>query len=361
MQSKIQNPTFRIQHSKQLVIWLTIGCLLVATMVLVGGITRLTHSGLSMVTWKPVTGMIPPLNEMEWQQEFTKYKTSPEYIKKNYHFSLTEFKEIFFWEYLHRLIGRVLGIVFIIPFLYFVLKKKIKTKKLRNNLLVIFFLGGLQGLIGWYMVKSGLVDNPAVSHYRLAIHLVTALILFSYIYWIILWLKFPEKSIRTKDSSKLFSLAKLLLFFTTLQIIYGAFVAGLKAGKLHNTYPKMGAEWFPDMISQGFNENGFISLFQNHYTVIFIHRWLAVIVFSLVLYLVFKAQNSFLNILQKKSIRFLLIAIAIQFTLGVYTILYSVPVVLGVLHQFGALVFLVSMLTVLYFFRTSNSSENTIA
>ncbi len=348
------------KNNQQIIIWLTIGCLLVTTMVIVGGITRLTHSGLSMVTWKPVTGFIPPLNEIEWQTEFTKYKTSPEYLKKNYNFSLEEFKDIFFWEYLHRLIGRVLGIVFFFPFLYFLIKKKIETKKLRNNLLVIFFLGGLQGFVGWYMVKSGLVDNPAVSHYRLAMHLVLALILFSYIYWIILKLRFPKKEIPTKNTKKLFNLTRLLLIFTTLQIIYGAFIAGLKAGKFYPTFPKMGTEWFPNIIIDGFKENGIITLFENPFAVQFIHRWLAVIVFSLVLYLVFKAQNSFLSLIQKKAINFLLIAIGIQFSLGVLTILYSVPVVLGVLHQFGALVFLVSILTVLYFFRTSNSYENEI-
>jgi len=348
------------KNNKQIIIWLAIGCLLVATMVIVGGITRLTHSGLSMVTWKPVTGMIPPLNEIEWQTEFTKYKTSPEYLKKNYHFTLEEFKDIFFWEYLHRLIGRVLGIVFFFPFLYFLIKKKIKSKKLLKHLLIIFFLGGLQGLIGWYMVKSGLVDNPAVSHYRLAIHLVAALTLFSYIYWIILSLKFPKKESETKDTKKLIFNTKILLFLASLQIIYGAFVAGLKAGLLHNTYPKMGAEWFPKMISEGFKENGILTLFENHYAVMFIHRWLALIVFSMVLILVFKAQNSLLSLRQKKAINFLLITIGFQFTLGVLTILYNVPVVLGVLHQFGALVFLVSILTVLYFFRNVKSDESIV-
>lgn len=347
-------------NHKQIAIWLAIGCLLVATMVIVGGITRLTHSGLSMVTWKPVTGMIPPLNEIEWQTEFTKYKTSPEYIKKNYNFNLEEFKDIFFWEYLHRLIGRVLGMVFIFPFLYFLIKKKIKSKKLLKHLLIIFFLGGLQGFIGWYMVKSGLVDNPAVSHYRLCIHLVTALILFSYIYWIIMSLLFPKSSNHTNKTKKVYSFTKILLFFATLQIIYGAFVAGLKAGHLHNTYPKMGNEWFPKMISEGFSEKGYLALFEDHYTVIFIHRWLAVIVFSLVLILVYKAQSNFLSLWQKKSIHFLLIAIGIQFSLGVLTILYNVPVVLGVLHQFGALVFVTSILTVLYFFKDTHIKETQI-
>jgi len=345
----------------QIAKWLLLGCALVALMVLIGGITRLTHSGLSMVTWKPVTGTIPPLNEMQWQDEFTKYKTSPEYIKKNYHFTLEEFKDIFFWEYLHRLIGRVIGFVFLLPFLYFVLKKKIKSKKLQNNLLVIFFLGGLQGLVGWYMVKSGLVENPNVSHFRLATHLVLALVLFSYIYWIALSLLFPKNDVSTQKTRQIFKWSRVLLFFTTIQIIYGAFIAGLKAGKFYPTYPKMGNEWMPSLITDAFNEEGFISLIENPYTIQFIHRWVAVIVLVLVFYIVSKALKSFLSLYQKNAIRFLLVAISIQFLLGVFTILYSVPVVLGVLHQFGALVFLVSILTIIFFFRQVKTNADSLS
>ena len=349
------------KNDKQIAKWLLIGCALVATMVFIGGITRLTHSGLSMVTWKPVTGTIPPLNETQWQEEFTKYKTSPEYIKKNYHFTLDEFKDIFFWEYLHRLIGRIIGFVFLIPFLYFVIKKKIKTKKLRNNLIVIFLLGGLQGLVGWYMVKSGLVDNPNVSHFRLATHLVLALLLFSYIYWIALDLLFPKKEIPTKETKQIFKWSRILLFFTSLQIIYGAFMAGLKAGKLYPTYPKMGVEWMPRIIKETFQETGFISLIESPYTIQFIHRWVAVIVLLLVFYIVAKSLKSFLSIYQKNAIRFLIIAISVQFLLGVFTILYSVPVALGVLHQFGALVFLVSILTTIFFFRNATSLDESLS
>jgi len=348
-------------NNKPIVKWLLLGCILVATMVIIGGITRLTHSGLSMVTWKPVTGTIPPLNEIQWQEEFTKYKTSPEYIKKNYNFTLNEFKDIFFWEYLHRLIGRVIGVVFLVPFIYFVIKKKIKTKKLRNNLLIIFFLGGLQGLVGWYMVKSGLVDNPNVSHYRLAVHLVLALLLFSYIYFIALQMLFPMKSIKTKETKRIFKLSQLLLVFTTLQIIYGAFMAGLKAGKFYPTFPKMGSDWFPNIISESFQEKGILTLIENPYMIQFIHRWLAVIVLGLTIYIFIIARKNFLTLLQKKAMRFILIVILIQFLLGVFTILFSVPVVLGVLHQFGALIFLVSILTAIFFFRGSNSVNNEIA
>jgi cytochrome c oxidase assembly protein subunit 15 len=352
-----QNSSIKTTN-KQIIIWLLVGCSMIALMVAIGGITRLTHSGLSMVTWKPVTGFIPPLNESEWINEFSKYKTSPEYIKKNYHFTLKEFKEIFFWEYIHRLIGRIIGIVFLVPFLYFLITKKIKSKKLILNLLIMFLLGGLQGFAGWYMVKSGLVDNPNVSHYRLAIHLLLALFLFSFIYWNVLKLQFPQKEIRTSITNKIYNYSLLLLFITVLQIIYGAFMAGLKAGKMYPTYPKMGAEWMPNIIFDNFKEQGFYALFDDSYTIQFVHRWLAVIVLFFSLYIFYLVKNKFISYKQKKSIRLLLYAIIIQFFLGIVTILYSVPVVLGVLHQFGGFLYLIGLINVIYFFK--NTEERLI-
>ena len=348
------------KDSLQVAKWLIVGCSLVAIMVLVGGITRLTNSGLSMVTWKPVTGIIPPLNEMQWHEEFNKYKTSPEYIKKNYHFTLKEFKNIFFWEYLHRLIGRIMGIVFLIPFVYFILKGKIKQKWLLRNTIIMFLLGGLQGLAGWYMVKSGLVDNPNVSHFRLAIHFILALFLFAFIFWNVLLLIFPKVDVTLKNTKKTFLLAKILLFFTTIQFIYGAFVAGLKAGKIYPTFPKMGTEWFPNIISENFKEHSWFSLINDHYTIQFIHRWMAVIVLVLTIYLFFYARRQFLSLYQKRAINSLIIIIGFQFVLGVFTILYSAPVILGVLHQFGGFMFLMSILLVLYFFK-NKKTENFIA
>ena len=346
-------------RKKQLILWLISGCSLIAFMVIIGGITRLTHSGLSMVTWKPVTGVIPPLNEQQWLAEFSKYKTSPEYLKKNYHFTLNEFKDIFFWEYLHRLIGRIIGIVFLIPFLYFVFTKKIKEKWLFTNLIIMFLLGGLQGFVGWYMVKSGLVDNPNVSHLRLATHLMMALLLFSFIFWNVLKLRFPEKEIKNPATIKLNKLAKVVLFFTILQIIYGAFMAGLKAGKMFPTYPKMGTEWFPTIIIDNFKEQGISALVNDPYSIQFIHRWIAVIVLFFTLFLAYKTKNTLLGYRQKLAIKLLVIAISIQFLLGIFTILYSVPVVLGVLHQFGGFLFLTALLSVLYFF--NNTEEHLIA
>ena len=339
------------KNDKQVARWLMSGIILVALMLILGSVTRLTNSGLSMVTWKPITGAILPLNELQWQEEFSKYKTSPEYIKLNYHFDLNQFKEIFLWEYSHRLLGRVVGLVFFFPFVYFLIQKKIKSKKLLYHLLAIFFLGGMQGVIGWFMVKSGLRDNPHVSHYWLAVHLITALFLISYIFITVLNLLYPTTNLHSKQTSKISRLSQILLVFTSLQIMYGAFVAGLKAGKIHATFPKMGDSWFPKIITEQFSKNGFISFFDDSYLIIFIHRWLAVIVTLIVFYIIYQAKNCAINTLQKTVLKLLLIAISIQFLLGVFTILFKVPVVLGVLHQFGAMLFLLSTLSVIYFFK----------
>lgn len=348
------------KNDKQVARWLISGILLIALMLILGSITRLTNSGLSMVTWKPITGTIPPLNEIQWQEEFTKYQTSPEYIKLNYHFDLAQFKEIFFWEYSHRLLGRIIGLVFFIPFVYFILKKKIKSKKLLIHLLVIFFLGGLQGVIGWFMVKSGLRDRPHVSHFWLAIHLTTALFLISYIFVTVLHLLFPNDRFQTRQTKKVYRLSIILLIVVILQIIYGAFVAGLKAGKLHNTYPKMGNEWLPNRIAEDFSETGFLSFFQDSYLIMFTHRWLAVVVLFLVFYIIYSARNMAITLHQKIALKYLLVAIFIQFLLGVFTILYGVPVSLGVLHQFGAMLFLLSILSLIYFFKRDKNFEDKI-
>ncbi|HJN63500.1 MAG TPA: COX15/CtaA family protein, partial [Flavobacteriales bacterium] len=215
-----------MKKNKSIIFWLLSGCFLIFTMVVIGGITRLTHSGLSMVNWNLITGTILPLNEVQWQETFELYKTSPEYLKINSHFTLDEFKSIFFWEYLHRLIGRVLGLVFIIPFIYFLIKKKL-TQKLKIQSTLLLLMGAMQGAIGWWMVKSGLVDRPDVSHYRLAIHLITAFLTCAYIVWIALPLIFSNNN---AGNSKLFRLNIGLFILIVIQIIYGAFVAGLDAG-----------------------------------------------------------------------------------------------------------------------------------
>jgi cytochrome c oxidase assembly protein subunit 15 len=221
---------------KYVIYWLLSGCALIFLMVVIGGITRLTHSGLSISNYKLISGAIPPMNQTEWEAAFDLYKQYPEYQKLNYHFTLEDFKSIFFWEWLHRLIGRVIGLVFIIPFLYFLVRKQL-TKPTLLKSIILLALGAFQGFMGWYMVKSGLVDRPDVSHFRLAAHLSTAFITFAYSFWVALDLIFPNrKEIQYKGLRNLIAVTLVILM---VQIVWGAFVAGLDAGFIHNFWPTM--------------------------------------------------------------------------------------------------------------------------
>ncbi|HKR03676.1 MAG TPA: COX15/CtaA family protein [Bacteroidia bacterium] len=329
-------------YNHNIVLWLFSGCFLIFTMVIVGGITRLTGSGLSITEWKLVRGTVPPLNEQQWNEEFDNYKQIPQYREMNYDYTLNDFKKIYFWEYIHRLIGRLIGIVFLIPFLYFWFTKQL-SKPLFNKLLFLFFLGGLQGFLGWYMVKSGLVNNIRVSHLRLATHLITAFITFGFTFWVMLEI-IPHK--KTKENSLTISLRKasyLILILVVLQIIYGAFVAGLKGGHIYNTFPKMGDEWVASSVSYGIKTEGLSSLFNNISVVQFIHRtiaWvLALTIFFIGYYAKRKNDVSDKTLLSSEHIRainLLIVIVLLQFLLGVFTLVYNVPITLGVLHQAGA-------------------------
>ena len=318
---------------KPIIFWLLTGCLLIFAMVVIGGITRLTHSGLSMSDWKLISGTIPPLNESEWLKAFDLYKQFPEYQKINYNFTLSNFKSIFWWEYLHRVLGRFIGIVFIIPFLLFWIKGKI-SKSLMPKLLILLAMGAFQGFLGWYMVKSGLVNKPHVSHYRLAAHLSTALIAFAYAFWLALGEIYKGREDSQKEQPKLLSLTKLFIGVLSVQIIYGAFVAGLKAGSIYNTFPKMGSEWLPDAIL-GFSP-WWINFIEAHAGVQFIHRYIAYIVVALCIGITYLASKADLNQTQKTGVALLCFFVCLQFLLGVFTLIYKVPVSLGVLHQVGA-------------------------
>ncbi|MDB4533289.1 COX15/CtaA family protein [Vicingaceae bacterium] len=316
---------------KTVIIWLLSGCALIFLMVVVGGITRLTNSGLSMVDWKLIMGMIPPLSEQDWISSFDQYKQFPEYKEVNYLFTLEEFKAIFFWEYVHRLIGRIIGLVFIIPFFYFLLKNKIQGK-LIGKCVIILCMGGFQGFLGWWMVKSGLVNNPDVSHYRLATHLIAAFLTFAYTFWVALGLIY--KSEETPNVSFMRNGVLILFIMTVIQIIYGAFVAGLNAGFVMNTYPKMGDSWIAESVTA--MEPFFVNFIDGIGGVQFVHRVLAHIVVGLVIFLLMKSTKFKLNRIQKKSLIALIVVVCIQFLLGVFTLLYAVPVWLGVTHQVGA-------------------------
>jgi cytochrome c oxidase assembly protein subunit 15 len=324
-------------NMRPVIIWLLAGCFLTAAMVVVGGITRLTRSGLSIVEWKPISGTLPPLNEEQWQAEFELYQTSPEFKIRNSHFTLEDFKGIFWWEYIHRLIGRLIGVVFLVPFIVFLLQKKIRGKLLWQCL-GLFALGGLQGLIGWIMVASGLVDKPAVSHYRLALHLITAFSVFAFTLWVALGLM--EKKPIAESEHKV-RLRKWLWFFFPLllvQILYGAFVAGLKAGTVANTWPTMHGEMAPSAMADGFAYYGFAAFFEDPITVHFIHRTFAYLVFLVPLFFLVRASMLKMDRNLKVVLHTLVAGVLLQFTLGVITVLLTVPVSMGAIHQLGALV-----------------------
>lgn len=327
------------KDNKKVIYWLLTGCTLIFIMVIVGGITRLTDSGLSISNYKLITGTIPPIDEVEWQAAFDLYKQYPEYQKLHYHFTLEDFKSIYFWEWLHRLIGRLIGLVFIIPFIYFLVTKQL-TKATFKKCLVLLVLGGFQGFLGWYMVKSGLVDMPDVSHYRLAAHLTTAFLTFAASLWVALDLLYPNKKTIDVKFRNLIIISYIILI---IQIIYGAFVAGLKAGLLHNHWPFMNESKFIHetvYVLEPFYKN----FIENPSGIQFVHRTLAYLVLASILTLWYKSRKMSLTLLQQKGIDALLILVIFQFLLGVFTILLAVPLWLGVAHQIGAF-FLLSAMT----------------
>jgi cytochrome c oxidase assembly protein subunit 15 len=323
-------------RSKPIIIWLFTGAVMIFIMTAIGGITRLTESGLSMVDWNLIMGAIPPMTEAEWQHAFEQYQQYPEYTLKHFHFTLEDFKSIFFWEYFHRLFGRLIGLVFIIPFIIFLIQKRIQ-KPLFWHLHFLLFLGGFQGFLGWYMVSSGLVNEPRVSHFRLAAHLSTAFITISYSVWLALRL-LPPSSSSENHPKNLVSWTWGGLFVLGLQIVFGAFVAGKDAGMIHNFWPNMNpGEFISPIVFSGDS----LAYFYTHPSAIqFVHRYLAYVVAAVVvgLWVWTKKSNSDMEIQKRYSI--LLIVVMIQFTLGILTLIMHVPVVLGVLHQLGALVLL---------------------
>ncbi len=331
-----------ISHSphKALIYWLLIGCGLIYLMVLVGGLTRLTHSGLSITDWS-FMGSIPPFNEEMWLQRFNKYQESPEFQKINYSMTLEEFKPIFLWEYIHRMIGRVMMYVFLVGFLYFLVKKKI-SKSMWFPLAGLFGLGAMQAVIGWWMVYSGLQKQPAVSHYRLATHLMSAFTLFACTFWFALNLIFSNVPHQRSEGHRLKGMSWLLLAIVTLQIVYGAFTAGfvehdnakIRPGHIFNTWPKMGEDWVPEQVYM--KATFFQNVLENPSGIQFMHRMLALAVVVCVAYLWWKSEKISLNKYQHLSVTLLIYMVTVQFILGVFTLIYQVPVFLGALHQTGA-------------------------
>jgi heme a synthase len=304
---------------------------MILVMVLLGGVTRLQHAGLSIVEWKPIVGILPPLNDAEWDSAFKQYQQFPEYKKLNQHMNLTGFKSIFWLEYLHRLWGRIIGLAFLGPFIYFLLKGRL-SETLLPSISGILLLGGLQGFMGWYMVKSGLVDRPDVSQYRLTMHLMLALLLYGWTFWVALDIMHPRPHYGGGWSLRFTSrLLTLLVFVTALS---GGFVAGLDAGFAYNTFPLMKGQLIPDGILK--LHPAYLNFFENKLTVQFDHRFLAITTFCAVVLTWFLGMTTALLSRTRLAFHCLLLAGIVQVVLGITTLVMFVPLTLGVLHQLGA-------------------------
>ena len=309
--------------------WLMSVAALIAVMVLVGGATRLTESGLSIVEWKPVTGTLPPLNEAQWTTAFEAYKTIPQYRELNAGMALAEFKTIFWWEWSHRLLGRVIGAVYLLPFLFF-LWRGVLGPELKRRLWLIFGLGALQGAVGWWMVASGLSQRVEVSQYRLATHLVLALLIFAAIVWTLRRLtERPQPVV----ASRLKISAVALLALTFVQLYFGALVAGLRAGRVYNTWPEIDGAFIPSAARLWFEEPWWRNLFDNTLTVQFEHRMTAYALLALALFHAIDAVRSRASAVVTGGAGWLLAALVLQATLGILTLLSQVPIDLALTHQ----------------------------
>lgn len=332
-----------VENDRAIASWLLVCVVLIFSMVILGGVTRLTGSGLSMVNWQPIHGTVPPLTELAWQEEFNNYRQSPEFIKINSNMTLAGFKQIFYFEYSHRVLGRLIGLVFLVPFLYFFFTRKIRPG-LTPQLIVMFFLGGLQGLLGWYMVKSGLVDNPHVSQYRLTAHLIAAILIYGYILWTAMGLLNRKAYVPKRESNNpgFRRAVYYLLLLVIVTILSGGFVAGLKAGLIFNTFPLMGEQWIPDGLAS--LTPMYLNLFENMVTVQFDHRLLAII--TGVLLLIYWLFSKFQDFDRRTSSSFNMVCILVivQITLGISTLLLHVPVWLAASHQAGALLLFTAVL-----------------
>ncbi len=322
--------------------WLGINLFMVLSMVIIGGITRLTDSGLSMTTWNLIKGVVPPLNQEEWINVFNLYKNYPEYNLKNLSMTLGEFKKIFFWEYFHRVWGRLIGLTFFIPLLYFWLKKYF-NKNEKKLILIITSLGFFQAFMGWYMVESGLLDQPDVSHFRLSVHLITAFIIYSlllYYFWNIRLSRGKVVNNMSPCKTKLHKnnfLISLLLLFST--VLAGALVSGTEAGLSYNNFPYMGDGFLPPILTSGETTN-LKSLLYDQGFLQFLHRLVATITLLFLLHTIFKANKDHFFNNFRQLFYFLFFMIIFQYTLGIVILKLYVPILLGLMHQIGALLIL---------------------
>lgn len=317
-------------------VWLIVVAALIVCTLMVGGATRLTESGLSIVEWKPVTGTLPPLTDAEWMRQFEAYKTIPQYREMNRGMSLSEFKTIFWWEWGHRLLGRLIGAVFLLPFLWF-LWRGFLPSELKRRLWVIFVLGGLQGAVGWWMVSSGLTERVSVSQYRLAVHFMLALVIFSAIVWTLRRLRRQPSSIAPK---RVRITSRILLGLVFVQLYFGALVAGLRAGRIYNTWPGIDGAFIPAMERLFFEQPWWRNFFDNTLTVQFTHRMIAYTLVIVAVLHAIDAVRSRTSPAVATNAVWIAVMMFVQMVLGILTLLNQVPIDLGLAHQAVAIVVL---------------------
>jgi cytochrome c oxidase assembly protein subunit 15 len=317
-------------HRRLIAGWLLACCAMVFAMVVVGGVTRLTHSGLSIVEWQPIVGTLPPLDEAQWEATFAKYRATPEFRLRNHDMTLAGFKSIFWWEYFHRLLGRLIGVVFIVPFAWLLATRRLGGA-LAWKLAGIFLLGGLQGAVGWYMVKSGLVDDPRVSSERLAGHLGLAFVIYGLLLWTALGLLNPLR-VATSDSAR--RRAGFLVALVFVMVLSGALVAAIRAGYAYNTWPLMNGYWVPPEILA--IEPWWDNFLHNMATVQFVHRVIAMLVALAVVIVWVRVRYEPPNDRARRWSHALLVMAAVQVAVGIATLLLQVPLALAALHQAGA-------------------------
>lgn len=333
--------------------WLFSMAAMILVMVSIGGITRLTGSGLSIVEWRPLIGFLPPLSDAEWARVFTLYQTSPQYQEVNAGITLSGFKSIFWWEYVHRLWGRLIGVVFFLPFLWFLLRRQLAWS-LAPRLVLLFILGGAQGVLGWYMVQSGLAVIPEVSQYRLAAHLVLALALYAALLWIALQLRLPEpETMPDRRLAGIRTLAKITVVLVTVTILSGAFVAGTDAGFVFNTFPLMEGRLVPGGYLP---QPWFVSPFEDIATIQFHHRVLAIVSLGVATATWWRSRWIVLVPRARRVANGLLVMVCLQVALGISTLVLVVPVPLAAAHQAGAVLLLSVTLWLIFELRAPNGS-----
>ena len=324
-------------HDRQVANWLLLCAGVILGMILLGAVTRLTNSGLSMVEWKPLVGVIPPLSEQAWQETFDKYRQYPEYQQVNRGMSLEAFKSIFMYEYLHRVLGRLIGVLYLLPLLYFAWRGRIR-RGLMPSLVVLFFLGGCQGLLGWYMVKSGLVDNPRVSQYRLTAHLGLAVLIYACMLWLAFELLFRRQREQPPPPHRLGIWSRVLVGLIYLMILSGGLVAGTRAGYAYSTWPLMGDSFIPRGLYAG--TPAWRDMFEDITTVQFNHRIFAYVLVVLIGFFAAKVFRSGVEGRARLAVSLLLLALTIQVILGISTLVLHMPIPLAAAHQVGAVLLL---------------------